>query len=136
MPFNSIVRCTGRSLCLLMMLLPLLCFLRPFQEMAQLFCGRRIGSRTSTTGRMQPLYTEAEKLLLAAGDSRSALLARVGRMRGSMETYSFPALSDELAGLLKSSQVQNDPELKLRCLTAKGDVDGEINARLATLEWG
>jgi CHAT domain-containing protein len=82
-----------------------------------------------------PLYERAERALSLTGDFRDALAAKLGRMRASMETYSLPALSDEFAALLKSSQVQGDAELKLRCLMAKGDVDGEINARLAESEW-
>lgn len=82
-----------------------------------------------------PLYGQAEKIFSESGQARNALLAKLGRMRGSMETFSLPALSDEFAVLLKSDAVQNDPVLKLRCLMDKGDVDGEINARLAVSEW-
>ena len=136
MPFNVALRHSARVFCLLLVACPARFFastvpkdgptlLREADRLADLY----------NWADAAPLYADAEKFLSAAGDSRGALVARLGRMRGSMETYSLPALSDEFAALLKLTPVQNDPELKLRCLMAKGDVDGEINARLATSEW-
>src|SRR5947208_1645086 len=94
--FNLVFRRVSRFLCLLIVSLPALPFastaskdgptlLREADRLADLY----------NWADAAPMYSEAEKILSAAGESRGALLARLGRMRGSMETYSLPALSDE-----------------------------------------
>jgi hypothetical protein len=55
------------------------------------------------------------------------LYARIGRIRGLVETGSLPDASDDLGEILKSSFARNDLELRLFCLTAKSDIDFQIN---------
>ena len=69
-----------------------------------------------------PLYAEAEKLYEQAGDPRNALYAKIGRLRSEWETMSFPEVSEYLATELDSPLVQNDAQLRLWILDAKGAV--------------
>lgn len=78
-----------------------------------------------------PLYAEAEKLYEQAGDSRNELYAKIGRLRSEWETMSFPEVSEYLATELDSPLVQNDAQLRLWILDAKGAVDLEVNVTSA-----
>lgn len=78
-----------------------------------------------------PLYAEAETLFEEAGDRRSALYAKIGRLRSEWESMSFREVSEYLATELESPLVQNDPELRLWILDAKGAVDLEVNPATA-----
>ena len=66
-----------------------------------------------------------------AGDSRNALYAKIGRLRSEWESMSFPEVSEYLATELESPLVQNDPQLRLWILDAKGTVDLEVNVASA-----
>src|SRR5690349_2207778 len=70
-----------------------------------------------------PLYTNAEKAAADAGDQRNAMYARFGRLRGQMQTLSLVEVSETLAGDLDSLLAQEDPSLRLRGFTVKGDID-------------
>src|SRR6266566_5216655 len=74
-----------------------------------------------------PIYAEAEMQFERAGDARNALYAKIGRLRSEWETMSFPEVSEYLATALESPLVQNDPQLRLWILDAKGTVDLEVN---------
>jgi hypothetical protein len=78
-----------------------------------------------------PLYAEAEKLYEQSGDSRNALYAKIGRLRSEWETMSFPEVSEYLATELETPLVQNDAQLRLWILDAKGAVDLEVNVTSA-----
>src|SRR5256885_455294 len=78
-----------------------------------------------------PIYAEAEMQFERAGDSRNALYAKIGRLRSEWETMSFPEVSEYLATALESPLVQNDPQLRLWILDAKGTVDLEVNVASA-----
>jgi CHAT domain-containing protein len=78
-----------------------------------------------------PLYAEAEKLFKQTGDSRNALYAKIGRLRSEWETMSFPEVSEYLATELDSPLVENDPQLRLWILDAKGAADLEVNVASA-----
>jgi CHAT domain-containing protein len=82
-----------------------------------------------------PLYIEAEKLFAAKGDKRGELYARVGRIRATAETMPFTQVSALLQEQLEDPIVQNDPQLKLRYLTAKGYTDLDIDPLSARKEW-
>lgn len=82
-----------------------------------------------------PLYAEAEKLFLAAGDERNTLYAKFGRIRSSMETVNLPQTSDYLGGQLQAIRLQKDLRLRLMCLIVKGDIDGEIDSAPASADW-
>ncbi len=82
-----------------------------------------------------PLYTNAERAAIVAGDQRNAMYARFGRLRGQMQTLSLVDLSESMAVDLESPVAQADPLLRLRGLTVKGDVDLEWNVEAAEADW-
>ncbi len=82
-------------------------------------------------GRAGPLFAEAEKLYAADGDKRNALYAGIGRLRSEWESLAFPDVSRYLADQLSLPLVQNDPELRLWMLEAKGAVDLEVDPAMA-----
>ena len=72
-----------------------------------------------------PLFVRAEKLARDAGDARSALYAKFGRLRGEMQVRALPDVSTEIASELEGDLATSDRWLRLRGLTAKGDIDFE-----------
>src|SRR6266446_6360036 len=82
------------------------------------------------------LFTQAEQLYNARGDSRNTLYAHLGRLRSTMEQLSLPEVSEELgAELDKNPLLQSDNELRLFCLMVRGDIDGEIDAVPMRRDW-
>ncbi len=82
------------------------------------------------------LFTRAEQLYSARGDSRNALYAHLGRLRSTMEQLSLPEVSEKLgAELDKNPLLQSDNELRLFCLMVRGDIDGEIDAVPMRRDW-
>src|SRR5262245_4843840 len=67
-----------------------------------------------------PLYARAERLFANRGDVRGELCAKVGLRRSQAETESFVDLSRFLDEQLRNPIVVRDPQLRLRCLVAKG----------------
>ena len=82
-----------------------------------------------------PHFENAERLFDENGDVRNAMLAHVGRLRGEWETRSFPEVSLYLAELLEDPLVEDDPELRLWVLEAKGSADLEIDPDSARRAW-
>lgn len=83
----------------------------------------------------EPHFAQAERAFEATGDRRNALYARVGRLRGEMRFSSPQLASHEVAVIMDDPLVDRDPELRLRCLTVKGDADLDIDANLAKRDW-
>lgn len=81
------------------------------------------------------IYTRAEKAATKAGDRRAALHAKVGRLRGEMQTRALPELSESLGKDLQHPLAKEDDELRLRILTVKGDVDLEWDIDAAYVDW-
>src|SRR5258708_24516282 len=82
------------------------------------------------------MFTEAEQLYAARGDSRNALYAHVGLIRSTMEQLSLPEVSEELGTKLdKNPLLQSDKELRLFCLMVLGDIDGELDAAPMRCDW-
>jgi CHAT domain-containing protein/tetratricopeptide (TPR) repeat protein len=82
-----------------------------------------------------PLFAEAERFYATTDDRRSELYARVGRLRGEVESRSLPEASTYLTEVLKSPMVQSDPRLRLFCLIAKGDIDFQIDPKSSEAVW-
>lgn len=82
-----------------------------------------------------PLYARAEVLFRQAGDPGNELYAKIGRIRSQAETMSFVDISNYLGTELNTPLVQNDPQLKLWCLVAKGYTDIEVNIAAAKADW-
>src|SRR5207248_4259631 len=83
-----------------------------------------------------PMFTEAEQLYAARGDSRNALYAHAGLIRSTMEQLSLPEVSEELGTELEGNPLlQSDRELRLFCLMVLGDIDGELDAAPMRRDW-
>lgn len=80
-------------------------------------------------------FEKAEKLYVEAGDARNALFAKIGHLRGEWETLSFPEVSQYLATELLTPLVQEEPDLRLWLLEAKGSLDLEIEPASARKAW-
>jgi CHAT domain-containing protein len=63
------------------------------------------------------------------------LYARIGRLRGEIESQSLPEVSEYLAGILNSPVTQSDWQLRLFCLVAKGDIDFQIDPKTSEAVW-
>jgi CHAT domain-containing protein len=75
-------------------------------------------------------------MFVAAGDKRSALYARLGRIRATAEEGRLPVISAQLAGELeKNPLLQTDKRLRMFCLIVKGDIDGEFNSVAMRHDW-
>src|SRR5947207_6108196 len=61
--------------------------------------------------------------------------AKFGRMRGEMQVRVLGDLSDELGRDLARPIVMRDRRLRLRALTAKGDIDLEWDVQAALRDW-
>ena len=85
--------------------------------------------------RARPLFERAERLFIQAGDARNALYCKVSRMRADVLSMSFIEVAGDLAKELENPIVQNDPELKLRLLVVKGNIDLEINPHESRRDW-
>src|SRR5262245_14988845 len=84
----------------------------------------------------EPLFAEAERLYSQRGDARNTLYARIGRIRSTMEQMSLPEASAMLdAELQNNPLLRTDKQLRLFCLTVKGDIDGELDARPMRRDW-
>jgi hypothetical protein len=65
-------------------------------------------------------FSRAARLHEANGDKRNALYAKIGFLRGTMESADLPQLSAHLRKQLENPLVANDDRLKLFCFSAKG----------------
>ena len=82
-----------------------------------------------------PIYAEIEQTAGKAGNRREALYAKFGRLRGEMQTLSLPDISEQIAADLASALAKQDPRLRLRGLTVKGDIDLEWDVLAAERDW-
>ena len=85
--------------------------------------------------RAEPFFAAAERGFEARGDKRNSLFSHIGGLRGRLPRLPLVETSDKLAALLDDPTVQHDPELKLRCLVVKGDVDMDVDVELAYRDW-
>src|SRR5438552_704919 len=82
-----------------------------------------------------PVYIAAEARARTSGTPSQMLYAKFGRMRGEMQVRVLGDLSDELARDLARLIVMHDRRLRLRALTAKGDIDLEWDVQAALRDW-
>jgi CHAT domain-containing protein len=85
--------------------------------------------------RAEPLYTRAEELFKAKGDTRNEVYARVGRIRAQSETMSYEQVSQLIAKAMEQPIAKTDSQLRLWCLAQKGYTDIEINVASAKQAW-
>ena len=70
-----------------------------------------------------PLYAKAEKEFQDAGDSRSELRARFGRLHWDAESGSYRATRDQVVRDMNDPLVAGDPQLKIQGLALLGNID-------------
>jgi CHAT domain-containing protein len=73
------------------------------------------------------LYAEAEMAFRKQGDARNELYAKFGRMHRDVEEGSYSQVAREIRADLARPVVQNDPNLKMRALSLKGNIDLNLN---------
>jgi len=84
----------------------------------------------------RPYFTKAQELFEASGDKRNALYAHIGAIRAGANPAPITELSYQLARELATNPIlQSDKELRMFCLTVKGDFDGEIDVPAMRRDW-
>ena len=101
---------------------------------AQLQEADRLAWLTDWTSAL-PVYMAAEARARTSGTPSQLLYAKFGRLRGEMQVHALGDLSDELARDLARPIVARDRRLRLRALTAKGDIDLEWDVQAALRDW-
>ena len=82
----------------------------------------------------EPWFEQAKAS--SGGDTRKALYAEIGLIRSTMERRVLPQVSEWLANQLHQNPLlSSDDDLRLFALTVKADIDLEIDARPARLDW-
>jgi tetratricopeptide (TPR) repeat protein len=82
-----------------------------------------------------PIYAEVERAAIKIGDRRAAMYTKFGRVRGQMQTLPLPDISEQIATDLDTALAKQDARLRLRALTAKGDIDLEWDVLAAEHDW-
>jgi hypothetical protein len=81
-------------------------------------------------------FAEAKRQLDAGGDERSRLYAQCGAMRSGAEAAPISEISYRLGQELATNPLlKSDKELRIFCLAAKGDFDGEIDSAAMRRDW-
>jgi CHAT domain-containing protein/tetratricopeptide (TPR) repeat protein len=83
----------------------------------------------------EPFYAKAEARFREVGDRRNELYAQISRVRGELPRRSLFETSTYLDSVLDDPILTNDAQLRLRCLTVKGDVDLDLDTDLAAKDW-
>jgi CHAT domain-containing protein len=83
----------------------------------------------------EPYFARAGQLFAQRGDQRGALYCKISCDEADVQHGSYTAAESYLNRELKLPLVQNDPRLRLRCLTAKGMVDLNTNTAAAEYDW-
>ncbi len=83
----------------------------------------------------RPLYEAAEKQFTAGGDSKRAALSRIGLILSRIYTTDSLELLALLDQELKNPVVCQDPNLKLRCLTAKAYLEEQPDLFVSRESW-
>lgn len=81
------------------------------------------------------IYIEVEQAASKAGNRRDAMYAKFGRLRGQMQVLPLPDISEQFAQDLATPLPKQDRRLRLRGLTAKGDIDLEWDVLAAERDW-
>ena len=83
----------------------------------------------------EPFFAKAEALFRESGDRRNELYAQISRIRGELQRRGLFETSTFLDSILDGPLLKNDAQLRLRCLTVKGDVDLDLDTDLAARDW-
>lgn len=90
---------------------------------------------SSNLFKAQRLYREAEAGFRSAGDQSNELRARLGTVRYKVQRGYYTASREELQHLVQTSLVENDLQLKIRCLEILGNIDMNQNTPAALNDW-
>ena len=82
-----------------------------------------------------PMYSRAERLFAARGDTRDQIYAHIGYIRTVAETIPMNEASHYFDEQLQTPLLKSDKRLRLWCLTSKGYTDLEINTATAKADW-
>ena len=82
-----------------------------------------------------PIYIEVEQSASKTGNRRDAMYAKFGRLRGQMQVLPLPDISERIGADLATPLGKLDRRLRLRGLTAKGDIDLEWDVLAAERDW-
>jgi len=82
-----------------------------------------------------PLYAKAEKGFQQAGDHRSELRARFGRLHWEAESGSYRATRDQVVRDITDPLVEGDPQLKIQGLALLGNIDLNLDTAAAGDDW-
>jgi len=85
--------------------------------------------------RARQLYADAEKQFHLAGDRRSEIYARFGRLHGDAEAGLYKTTRDAVVRELSDPVVEGDPLLKIRGLALIGTIDLNTNTAAALDDW-
>ena len=83
----------------------------------------------------EPFFEKAEAVFRERGDRRNELYAQISRIRGELPRRGLFETSTFLDSLLDDPLLKTDAQLRLRCLTVKGDVDLDFDTDLAARDW-
>ena len=83
----------------------------------------------------EPFFAKAEVLFHKRSDRRNELYAEISRIRGELPRRGLFETSTFLDSVLEDPLLKNDAQLRLRCLTVKGDVDLDLDTDLAARDW-
>ena len=84
----------------------------------------------------RPYLIKAKQLFESSGDKRNALYADCAAIRAGADPIPMMERSYQLAQELAANPIlQSDKELRMFCLVAKGDVDGEADSAAMRRDW-
>lgn len=83
----------------------------------------------------RPLFEYAQKQFEQRDDKLNAIYARVGYLRATIESHPYSVVSATVAQLLSSRPVQQDPQLKIWCLSVKGFAELNLDTKAAERTW-
>jgi CHAT domain-containing protein len=83
----------------------------------------------------RPLFASAQNEFERRNDQRNAIYAQVGYLRATIESHPYSEVSAAVAQLLGSRAVQQDPHLKIWCLSVKGYADLNQDTKVAERTW-
>src|SRR5260370_26437780 len=81
------------------------------------------------------MYSRAESLFAARGDTSDQIYAHIGYIRTVAETIPMNEASHYFDEQLQTPLLKSDKRLRLWCLTSKGYTDLEINTATAKADW-
>jgi len=84
----------------------------------------------------RPYLVKAQQLFETSGDKRNALYAELAAIRAGARRASLQEISYKLEQELATNPIlQSDKELRMFCLAAKGEMDGDLGSAARRRDW-